>query len=97
MFIYFNFLTVIQIKIDIRKFKHSMDSRLPNNKAVFIPEQQQGVEKEELQQSYHEPYSRDIHHGEKLFPNVHGHEKEVYENIEENASPNDVSAEVVFL
>jgi hypothetical protein len=54
---------------------------------------QRGGKKEE-DPSYHQPYSRDIHHGERLFPDVKGHEAEEYEQIESYASPNDVSPEV---
>lgn len=44
--------------------------------------------------SYHQPYSRDIHHGEHMFPGVRGHETEEFEKIEGYASPDDVSPEV---
>ena len=44
--------------------------------------------------SYHQPYSRDIHHGEHMFPGVKGHETEEFEKVEGYASPDDVSPEV---
>ena len=47
-----------------------------------------------MQVEYHQPYSRDIHHGEYMFPGVRGHEREEYEQAEGYASPDDVTPEV---
>jgi hypothetical protein len=60
--------------------------------AVLTTQQRRSTEEDP---SYHQPYSRDIHHGEHLFPNVKGHEAEEYENeVEAYASPDDVRPEV---
>ena len=44
--------------------------------------------------AYHQPYSRDVHHGEHMFPGVRGHEAEEYMKCEDYASPEDCREEV---
>jgi hypothetical protein len=61
--------------------------------AVSSKARQQGRE-EEPSVHYHQPYTRDIHHGEHMFPGVKGHEAEEYEQVEGYASPDDVKPEV---
>lgn len=49
-----------------------------------------------MQPRLHAPYHPDPHHGEALFRQSKGHEREEYEEAEAYASPDDVNPEVYY-